>query len=190
MAVPSVAKRLFAVSGNLCAFPKCTVPLVDPSSGKVTDRVCHMAAAHPGGPRYQDQQSDEQRHGFDNLVLMCPIHHDVIDADEDGYPIERLLRFKVEREAAAAQVPAISDEQAEQLIATIYAPTVIGGSIIATEHQTGGQVAHTIYNTVAPASPQPLASLAALTTCLRRHCSENGSRLSASATGEQSCGSL
>lgn len=38
MASPSAAtvKRLYAVAGDRCAFPKCTLPLIDDASGKVT----------------------------------------------------------------------------------------------------------------------------------------------------------
>ena len=88
MSSPSVAtiKHLFAVSGNLCAFPKCTSPLIH--FGKVTGRICHIKGAKPGSARYDENQGDEDRHDYQNLILMCPIHHDVIDADEIGYPVD------------------------------------------------------------------------------------------------------
>ena len=93
MTGPSVAtvKRLFAVSGNRCAFPECALPLVDEASGKVTGRICHIKADSPGGPRYDPEQHNKERHGFANLVLMCPLHHDVIDSDAEAYTMERLL---------------------------------------------------------------------------------------------------
>ena len=93
MAGASVAtvKRLFAVSGNRCAFPGCALPLVDEASGKVTGRICHIKADSPGGPRYDPEQSEKKRHGFDNLVLMCSLHHDVIDSNAEAYTVERLL---------------------------------------------------------------------------------------------------
>jgi len=93
MAGPSVAtvKRLFAVSGNRCAFPGCALPLVDEASGKVTGRICHIRARSPEGQRYDAGQSEKKRHGFANLVLMCPLHHDVIDSDAEAYTMERLL---------------------------------------------------------------------------------------------------
>jgi hypothetical protein len=120
--------------------------------------VCHIAAQNAGGSRFDAAQSDEERHGFNNLILMCPIHHDVIDADEEAYSVDRLLRFKAERETIAEQVQPLNDEQAEKFIALVHAPTVIGGSIITTMHQTGGQVAHTINNTFGTNAPPPLTS--------------------------------
>jgi hypothetical protein len=72
----AIMKALFALSSNQCAFPGCSQPLVDPPSGKVTGRICHVKARSEGGPRYDPGQSDEERHGFGNLLLMCPMHHD------------------------------------------------------------------------------------------------------------------
>jgi len=49
-------KRLFAVSGNRCAFPGCTAVLV--TGGVVTGEICHIKAQNPQGPRYDPAQSD------------------------------------------------------------------------------------------------------------------------------------
>jgi len=91
-------KRLFAVSGNQCYLPNCTNPLVDKASGKVTGRICHIKGKKPDGPRYDPNQTDEERYSFDNLVLMCPIHHDVIDDDLVLYTVSRLNEIKAEHE--------------------------------------------------------------------------------------------
>src|ERR1700743_1066086 len=98
MSGPSVAtiKRLYAVSGNCCAFPKCASPLIH--DGKVTGRICHIQGAKPGSARYDEKQVDEDRHGFSNLILMCPIHHDVIDDDEVAYSVDRLRQLKADHE--------------------------------------------------------------------------------------------
>lgn len=92
-------KRLFAVSGNRCAFPGCIATLVDSSSGKVTGRICHIKAKKPGWARYDSKQTEEERNGFDNLILMCPIHHDVIDSDVDLYTVDYLHKIKSQHEA-------------------------------------------------------------------------------------------
>ncbi len=147
----STVKRLYAVSGNRCAFPKCTVPLVDAASGKVTGRICHIKAAKPGGPRYDPIQSVEERHGFDNLIIMCPIHHDVIDSDTDAYTVDRLVRMKVDHEKTYFGGTEASDQLADQFIANISSPSFTHGSIIFTRNQMGGQVAHSITNI----GPQP-----------------------------------
>lgn len=155
MDAPSRAtvKRLFAISGNRCAFPKCPTPLVEPVSGKVTGRISHIKASQPGGSRYDADQADEIRHGFANLVLLCPIHHDVVDADPDAYSVERLLRMKASHEAAQPVQPEPSDSVARQLITNVTGNTISHGSIIVSQNQLGGQIAHSIQNF----GPQPRA---------------------------------
>jgi hypothetical protein len=34
------------------------------------------------------------RHGFDSLILMCGVHHKVIDDDEESYTVQRLTGLK------------------------------------------------------------------------------------------------
>src|SRR5216683_4619143 len=96
-------KRLFAVSGNQCAFPKCTAPLIH--EGVLTGEVCHIKAASLEGPRYDPSQTEKERHAFDNLVVMCQPHHTVIDADEVAYTVERLQDLKQQHEAGQHAQP-------------------------------------------------------------------------------------
>jgi len=134
-------KRLFAFSGNQCAFPRCPLPLVDESSGKVTGRICHIKAQNPGGPRYDPNQGDVERHAFENLLLLCPIHHDVIDSDIESYTVERLLQIKSEHERSHSGTPEPSDEVASTIMTNIS-----GGSLLLSQNQSGGQMAHQINN--------------------------------------------
>jgi hypothetical protein len=154
MITPSVAtiKRLFAVSGNRCAFPQCISPLIH--HGKVTGKVCHIKGSRPGSARYAEDQSAEDRHGFQNLILMCPIHHDVVDSDEIEYPVDRLLDLKAERETSQNAPSEISDDSARQLL-LLLAPTTnhkttnIYNQNVSSTNQTGGITAHTV-NVVKP----------------------------------------
>lgn len=145
---PSVAtvKRLFAVSGNRCAFPSCSHPLIEPVSGKVVGRISHIKASSPRGPRYDPTQSDDERHSFANLLLMCPVHHDVIDADEKAYAVSRLEEMKRDHESTQPEQAELSEAEANQFIANISDNTVQNGSIIYSVGQTGGQIAHSITN--------------------------------------------
>lgn len=85
-------KRLFALSGNRCAFPNCPVQLV--TGGTVIGEVCHIRAAQPGGPRYDFTQSDEERHEYDNLIILCGSHHTEVDGDEETFSVKRLVDIK------------------------------------------------------------------------------------------------
>lgn len=86
-------KRLFAMSDNQCAYPACQVPLVE-FSGTVTGEIAHIRAASKGGPRYDPSQSDDERHGFDNLLLLCGRHHRIIDSEVENHPVELLISYK------------------------------------------------------------------------------------------------
>lgn len=123
MSYPSTAtiKRLFAISGNLCAFPKCKQTLVDQDSGKVIGEICHIKAQNKGGPRYDSEQKDKERHSFDNLILMCPVHHQIIDADTEKYSVEALFKIKDDHHNKTTKTDEPSNEIVETLINKILA---------------------------------------------------------------------
>jgi hypothetical protein len=90
-------KRLFAFSGNLCAFPQCSLPIVE-SVGTITGEICHIRAQSIGGPRFDKAQTDEQRNDFGNLILLCRRHHKMVDAKPNVYSVEALEEIKSIRE--------------------------------------------------------------------------------------------
>lgn len=141
---PSVQtiKRLFGESGNLCAFPNCAQALISDSA--VIGKVCHIKGRKPGSPRYDATQSDQDRHGYGNLVLMCGVHHDVIDNDEKSYTVERLHEIKSAHLEKAAK---LSDEEAER------GALILFSSPITSVNQSGGITASLVtvnnYNLVA-----------------------------------------
>jgi hypothetical protein len=150
-------KKLFALSGNACAFPQCPTPMIDPESGTIIGEVCHIRAREEGGPRYDPTQDDGERNGFENLVLMCSVHHKVIDTDVQAYTVERLQEIKAAHEAKHKHGLPPSDEVAEKLLHTLD----VAGSVISTVNQQGGQVAHQITN-IYHQPPQPQVMLTTL----------------------------
>nr|WP_067063842.1 HNH endonuclease [Mucilaginibacter sp. L294] len=89
---PTVVKRLFALSGNQCAFPNCQEKIVD-EVGTVIGEICHIEAAEVGGERYNSESDDEFRRDYNNLILLCSNHHkktnNVIE-----YPTSKLIEYK------------------------------------------------------------------------------------------------
>jgi tetratricopeptide (TPR) repeat protein len=111
----STLKKLFALTGNRCAFPECTQAVVN-EHGDLIAEVCHIEAANEGGPRWNPDQSDEDRRSFENLLILCPTHHAVTD-NEAVYPVGRMKRMKREHEQrSAAQPLALDDAWAARLI--------------------------------------------------------------------------
>ena len=109
-------KRLFAVAGNRCAFPKCQNPIVDAESGSIVIEICHIKGEKITSARHDESQTPEERHGFENLILLCGTHHKVIDDDEDTYTVERLLAMKAKHEAKHQGEPEPSDVVVARLI--------------------------------------------------------------------------
>lgn len=103
-------KRLFALSGNRCAMPGCYTPIYD-ENGTATGELCHIRAASVGGPRYDAGQSEEQRHGFGNIILLCRHHHAVVDGDTRTYTVDALQKIKDIHDAYAG-APDVADSDA------------------------------------------------------------------------------
>lgn len=95
-------KRLFALSGNICAYPGCELPIIE-SAGTVTGEICHIKAKSVGGPRFDAGQSEEERHDFYNLILLCRHHHKVIDSEPDLYMVDALIEMKSVHEKTAGR---------------------------------------------------------------------------------------
>jgi hypothetical protein len=143
---PATVKRLFAVSGNQCAFEKCELPLVDKDSGKVTGRICHINSRREKGPRFLTAQTEDENRHFDNLILMCPIHHDVIDSDVKSYSTERLKEIKEGHESKFAEkIVETEDKNINKLIQNINIESIKIDSFFAV-HNNKGQVANNIIN--------------------------------------------
>jgi hypothetical protein len=60
----------------------------------VTGEVAHIKAASVAGPRYDATQSEEERHAYNNLILLCRRHHTIIDKEGEIYPVESLRQIK------------------------------------------------------------------------------------------------
>lgn len=97
---PSVdtLRRLFALSGNQCARPGCRTVLLS-AKGVLVGEVAHIAAESPGGPRFDPKLTEEERRGFNNLLLLCATCHSLVDKDPDSYPRPMVRKWKRDREA-------------------------------------------------------------------------------------------
>lgn len=91
-----ILKVLYARSGNQCAFPGCVHPIFN-DKGLYIAQLCHIEAALPGGPRYNENQSEEERNGIDNLLFLCHRHHKETD-DIDEFSVEKLKHIKANHE--------------------------------------------------------------------------------------------
>jgi len=104
--VPAAQEKVvIARSGNKCAYPDCGLdltidPKIDGDRPKATGKVAHIAAASPGGPRYDETMTPEQRGSAENLVYLCGPHHDVVDTQLEYHTRQFLLEAKRTHELA------------------------------------------------------------------------------------------
>ncbi|QPW56414.1 HNH endonuclease (plasmid) [Clostridium botulinum] len=89
-----IIKRLFAKSGNICAFPNCHEKLcIDENNNS---NIAHIISKKTNGPRHDpnyNEYDDEK-----NLILLCQKHHNIIDRNESQYTVEILRNMKYNHE--------------------------------------------------------------------------------------------
>jgi hypothetical protein len=136
-------KKLFALSGNVCAFPGCSSPVVDTDMDVVVGDICHIKGRSKNGPRYDPDQTDEERNGYENLLVMCVAHNRIVDGRKTRhlYSVELLQEFKRNHEALYHGT--VVDDA---LLDTFVGEFDVTGSVITTYDQSGGQSANTINN--------------------------------------------
>lgn len=137
----TVIKRLFAKSGNKCAFSWCQSPHI--VGDLVLAEICHIRARNKGGPRYDPALTAEERNEFKNLLLLCPTHHTEADKNPSKFTVELLSDIKQmhERTGESEITPEIS-AQAERILAkhsakskrTIKNASVKGGASATASH--------------------------------------------------------
>ncbi|MEU5241648.1 HNH endonuclease [Streptomyces lydicus] len=100
----SVARQLWAFSGNECAWgdPHCSTRLVT-EEGAWVGKIAHIIGAEPGSARHEQWDGKDVEHlrDFNNLILLCAVHHDLIDSSvaRHAYTVEYLRAVKHKHEA-------------------------------------------------------------------------------------------
>lgn len=100
-----VIDRLARRAGMKCSCPDCRLPTAGPDAGQGatnTGVAAHIAAASPGGARYDEEMSSEQRASILNGIWLCQTHAKLIDDDELTYTPAVLHEWKTTAEAMAA----------------------------------------------------------------------------------------
>jgi hypothetical protein len=93
---PEVVRELYLKSGNVCAFPGCSHPIVN-AEGVYVANLCHIESALEGGSRFNGASNNEERRLFKNLLLMCHRHHKETD-DEAKFPVSKMQEIKSNHE--------------------------------------------------------------------------------------------
>lgn len=102
----AVANRLFALSGNECAFPRCSnkVTMHEGEERPVTvGERAHLAGVGRQGPRSEAAGKLADVDAVENLILLCHECHKRVDENPRIYSVEVLAKYKLDHEAKVAR---------------------------------------------------------------------------------------
>jgi hypothetical protein len=107
---PKSIKILWAAAGGHCSFPDCWNRLcihdAAASAPHTIGEMAHIRGEKRGSNRYDPEQEPNQRDDYQNLILLCPTHHTLIDKKENEgvYSVAELHRMKDAHESKVLQL--------------------------------------------------------------------------------------
>lgn len=118
---------LWARSAGRCEYLGCNKPLLgEATSGRRllnASYIAHIVGDEPGGPRGDSVRSPQLADDVENLLLLCDVHHRLIDRDGiDDHPESRLLEMKRRHENRISAATDIGDDMASHVL--LYAARV------------------------------------------------------------------
>lgn len=92
-------KILWGKSAGKCSICKCNL-ILDQSDGRPFPLgiMAHIEGENEGSARYNPLLSETARSKYDNLILICPTDHTIIDRDVGEYSVEKLHSIKNQHE--------------------------------------------------------------------------------------------
>ena len=102
---PKSIKILWSSAGGRCSFPDCWERLCYHQAGEVAPytlgEMAHICGDKPGANRHDATQTDAERDDYQNLILLCPTHHSLVDRKENEtvYTVAGMHEMKAAHEA-------------------------------------------------------------------------------------------
>jgi len=93
-------KILWSNAAGICSFPQCNQKLTVKEAAEFAPytigEMAHIKGNKLGSNRYDFDQSAIERDSYENLILLCPTHHTLIDKLEnvDRFTVENLHEMK------------------------------------------------------------------------------------------------
>jgi hypothetical protein len=95
-------KLLWGRAGARCSFPGCQMKLIEYDEtklqGSVIGEEAHIIAKNKNGPRGKINIEETRIDLYENLILLCPNHHTIIDTQGDKYSEEIIYSMKRKHE--------------------------------------------------------------------------------------------
>jgi hypothetical protein len=96
---PKDVKILWGTSAGKCSICRCDL-IQDQGDGRPypLGEMAHIEGENDGSARFNSQLSVADRAKYNNLILLCPTHHTIIDRDPGTYTVEKLRSIKNDHE--------------------------------------------------------------------------------------------
>lgn len=93
-------KVLWGRSGNRCAIcrQKLVVDETELDAESVVGDECHIISGTPNGPRHDSNFPPEENNDISNLLLLCRVHHKMVDDQYETYSTELLRSIRLNHE--------------------------------------------------------------------------------------------
>ncbi len=81
-----VIKSLWLRSGGRCAMCKTEIILQEKENNpSPIGELAHIKGLNPESARYDPNMSYEERNSYENIIILCPTYHTMIDKNPDKY---------------------------------------------------------------------------------------------------------
>lgn len=115
-----VRTRLWGKAGGRCQYEGCNKPLWRDALTKAefnSSYIAHIVADEPGGPRGDKVRSAQLKNDISNLMLLCDVHHRLVDkGDVDGHSEDRLLGMKERHEQRIELLGGLAPEKRSHVV--------------------------------------------------------------------------
>jgi|GEM_PF-378924 len=98
-------KILWGRSGNKCAICKheLVVNATQNDDESIVGDECHIVSGRQNGPRYDPTYEQEKLDSYENLILLCRVHHKMVDDQAETYTADILRQMKTKHENWVAE---------------------------------------------------------------------------------------
>jgi hypothetical protein len=95
-------KILWSRASGRCSFPLCNTLLIQEGTENdapaIIGEMAHIVARTADGPRGKEPFRGTDRDSLENLLLLCPVHHTIIDQQPQTYTVQVLTQMKNQHE--------------------------------------------------------------------------------------------
>ncbi len=97
--------KLFSKSGGFCQNPDCNQPLFKtlPQKEIHIAEIAHIISVGDGA-RNNSKLPPKVKGSFENLILLCPVCHTIIDKSEEDFPESLILQWKNDHEQRIEEI--------------------------------------------------------------------------------------